>query len=384
MGLAESGRDHGETVRRFFTPAARALAGATATSAKARTRTIDLRTSPVRTGGLRLPSREIPGDGLLMLASRKECVGNVRVRVVRLALAVLLAGCCLVSGAAAARSGSRLLPVSIAFWDAQHGLSILAPEHEHAAAMAATADGGRTWRVVQHLRATELVVAGAHDAWTLAGGELLHSADEGRTWTAVSRRPIFDVSFATPRGGMALAAEGGTEVLVITLDGGRVWRRRKLPCSSALGDVGDRVALATPSTGYVLCAGTAGAGDQRKTLFSTRNGGRSWQLVARDRRFPAGYLQGVAFVPGGHGWIWESRGSFVTTRDGGRTWSVLPVGIPDQVEAASVSFRSATVGFALLHDVRRRPLRLELVRTSDGGRAWQTVRRWPVAFWPLP
>jgi len=64
----------------------------------------------------------------------------------------------------------------------------------------------------------------------------------------------------------------------------------------------------------------------------------------------------------------------MTTEDGGRLWSRLRITTDDSRIGSSVSFVSDRVGFILVDETGSR--RIELDRTSDGGRTWHVVKAW--------
>jgi photosystem II stability/assembly factor-like uncharacterized protein len=300
----------------------------------------------------------------------------------------LCPGCGHSSGAASEHAGPKqargLLPGAIAFWDDRHGLALFGPAATTPApwtdALESTSDGGRTWRRLRPVpNGSQLVVAGRSRAWLLTRRGLPRSDDRGATWKRISRYPLFDVSFATARDGIGYGVVGAHEFLAATDDGGTAWHRRRFPCRDD-GDVDgdDRVSLAAPDQFSVMCVGEPGAGSQWKSLYRSGDGGRSW---VRRTATGVGYLAGFSLRGPRRGWLWEHRGWFLRTDDGGRTWSALPIGRPEEVEAASASFFATERGLALLHDVRHGPA-LRLMRTDDGGRSWRQVRSWRVRTWP--
>jgi photosystem II stability/assembly factor-like uncharacterized protein len=266
----------------------------------------------------------------------------------------------------------RFEPQSLAFWDARHGLVqgyALRGGREQAVWL--TADGGRTWRTVQRGPGPYWIAAvrGGSDGWIALPGALLHSGDRGRTWSTFSRARVWKPSFATATDGWALSRSG----LVATHDGGVTWHVLRQPCGPTFWTSPPRLSLAAPSSGWLLCVSTPGAGEQLKSVYETRDGGRSWRLrssswVGKRRlgNVPAvGYADGISFLPNGHGWLPESRGSFYETRDRGRHWRPLPISRPESVEAHAAELLDERVGVALFFYVRR------LAFTRDGGQTWR-------------
>lgn len=266
----------------------------------------------------------------------------------------------------------RLEPQSLAFWDSRHGLvqgyELRGKNRE---AVWLTADGGRTWRTVKRGPGPYWIAAvrGGSDGWIALPGALLHSGDRGRTWSTFARARVREPSFATATDGWALSRAG----LVATHDGGVTWHALRQPCGPTFGTSPPKLSLATPSTGWLVCVSTPGAGQQPKAVYETRDGGRNWRLRSTNwfgrRRLgsvPAvGYADGISFLPNGHGWLPESRSSSYETRDGGTRWRPLPFSSPDVVEAHAAELLDDRLGVALIFYARR------LAFTRDGGQTWR-------------
>jgi hypothetical protein len=142
--------------------------------------------------------------------------------------------------------------------------------------------------------------------------------------------------------------------------------------------------IAFPIVGWALCTTQGGVGNMGKSVFRLTT--RGWRRVAWTP-FPDrsggyggisvyGYPQGIAIAPDGFGVIWESRGTLYVTRDGGAHWVGLPTVARPEVDfgTSGVALRHG-VGFVVLarggSELRR------LVETTDAGRTWRVVHRWP-------
>lgn len=290
-----------------------------------------------------------------------------------------------------------LVPNSIAFWDAEHGLvGSGITWKKTAGAISLTSDGGKTFHVV--LRTPGPVewvsTAGSHDAWALVehwvSGDnnvffrLLRSSDRGKTWQKTSAA-VWNPSFATANEGVAFApfrARGllypsATGPLLKTSDGGLSWERLGSPCA---GSTGPLVAFPSPLRIWMVCGGQPGAGNEAKAVYSSKDGGRNWrELVDVPMTGRAGgltgygYPQGISFTPQGYGLLWESRGTLNLTRDGGRHWKALAVVEPELDFGLSAVMLSETRAFVLLE----REGNYRLLTTADDGRSWSVVHRWP-------
>jgi photosystem II stability/assembly factor-like uncharacterized protein len=175
----------------------------------------------------------------------------------------------------------------------------------------------------------------------------------------------------------------GVLALRVTRDGGRTWQRLRDPCEQAVAfsAVAD---LVTPSLWWVACLGEPGAGNEDKAIYSTRDGGRSWEAGAATLSIAAGtrehggiqeygYPEGLAFAPNGFGLLTESRGTLYVTRDGGLTWLAEPhLARPELDFAGGAAAFPGGVGYVLLTS----QFRGRLLETRDYGRTWHVVRRW--------
>lgn len=280
------------------------------------------------------------------------------------------------------------LPRSIAFVDANRGVvagTIVCRTcaRTRTAAIAVTADGGRTWGApitFARAAATDLTWAtGTTNVWTTigsAGGgirsRLATSSDGGATWSLLPSTGIWNASFATADLGWALTnGPGGTLGVARTSDGGMSWDRLRKPCRGRAPSASS-VSRTTADHGWVVCIGEGAAGSALQAIWETADGGSTWQR--RSRRFtiaPRGYQ----FLDDGRGWRWHDVTSqLFGTADGGRTWRDLGAIVSREVHVDDVWFVSNGNGFAIV-DLPRGSLRL--VSTPDGGRTWSTVTTFP-------
>jgi len=135
--------------------------------------------------------------------------------------------------------------------------------------VAATADGGRTWRTILRVPSgvwgVDLVSPRVGYAVGVTG---LHLTDDGgATWTSLQEptpHPLVWAQFTSVRQGYGLTTKG---VLVTTTDGGRSWH------PGALRRTATAACFASPRLGYA----TDPAGD----VLVTRDGARSWVVAKR-------------------------------------------------------------------------------------------------------
>jgi hypothetical protein len=148
------------------------------------------------------------------------------------------------------RPGTRVRSADLGtrvFADARHGFALASIDDGQFPA--ATADGGRTWRV---------------------NGPVLHEN------AAQAPLSVNEVGIANRR---TYFAFGGGQVVDVTSDGGRHWFR------AILGDV--VVAVAAPGDGRLIAfAQVAGSGSRANTVvYVSRDGGRHWRRTTREGAF---------------------------------------------------------------------------------------------------
>jgi photosystem II stability/assembly factor-like uncharacterized protein len=265
--------------------------------------------------------------------------------------------------------------------------------------LAATGDGGSTWRT--------LAVPTSHDIASVSFptietgyaldnvGGLFKTTNGGNTWQTLDTgsadapfsiaAPAPDVIVLVARSGIyrgqgaaqprRVAANrgvvtvrsrrnllfaygsGGTAIYVSTTQG-KAWKRVKLPKKKRIG-VGDRPAdFVTSKLGFFI--------DTRSRIWKTRNGGKSWAQV-----FSQGaQVDGISMADAANGYL-ELAGGFASvqaegqfgftarTSDGGRTWR--PQSIARGVLRDAIA-SSAQQGYSLIEDNH-------LFVTSTGGDA---------------
>ena len=314
-------------------------------------------------------------------------------------------------------------PISAAFWDAQHGLLILTPGCMSSdntcpgGVIERTDDAGKTWHQVDRTSASlsAIALSGNGGAWVSesgsgcgAGGNctastFLLTSDGGTTWADVSSRtPVDSVAPVSATTAWALAGSPGSPdvgtALVRTADGGRTWQPHVDPCSRVSGVGPATVSFAGPAHGWLVCSGVPATDMQPKALFSTHDGGTTWQLQSDTclgsvtgqpvrsvgRLSCVGNTEEMSALPDGHGWMWMNRGSLSTTTNGGVTWSAIAANIvtDDINDALSVSLVSDADGFLLISRPESQtgctPLNCgpQLLSTNNGGRTWTIMSIW--------
>jgi photosystem II stability/assembly factor-like uncharacterized protein len=216
-----------------------------------------------------------------------------------------------------------------------------------------------------------------------APGLIERTTDGGASWQVVRREPdvVFHaIAFADRRHGVAAgnvvahraccAYPPARPRVLVTADGGRHWRRRRVPAAVA------RSMLLVPAARTWYAAG--------RRLLVSRDGGRTWSA----RSLPRGAaLTTFASAEVGFTVARTSCGRQIwKTTDGGGTWRPLPITCARSY--SSLEFVDAQTGWAATgvrdydygSELEAGPVLIR--RTDDGGATWRTVSR--VTRWQLP
>ncbi len=242
-----------------------------------------------------------------------------------------------------------------------------------------TTDGGQTWTPQSsgyELTLNALDFADESNGWAVGQlGLILNTPDGGKTWTVQGKdaalvQNLIHVHFDNPREGRVITERGSFALR--TTDGGRTWNRQffenTLPRSDAF--------FLDERRGWVSFKSGA--------VFSTANGGESWQLLKGINGVEIG-TNNVFFLDDRNGWIagWRGKakgtsggvefvkyltdGMIARTTDGGQTWTrhdsdtgrfLWDVIFLDTLEGWAIGSFGA------------------IMRSEDGGLSWQP--------WPSP
>jgi photosystem II stability/assembly factor-like uncharacterized protein len=299
-----------------------------------------------------------------------------------------------------------------------------------------TVDGGRTWVAAPSPQAPgadasqssppptavgSILFTSARDGWAF-GPALWRTTDGGATWAKErAPGPVADLAVADGRmlvvtgraGGSgqftsgvyaaavgtdnwrpvpgtamtglsapALAVSGRTGYLsagsplharVVLLAGpvtgsGR-WRSLSQPCAAAWSP---SLAAAPGGWLFIGCGGEPGAGNQLKTAYLSRDGGRTWHRVASPPF--GGYLDRATMSPGGTIFLSGQRMDVYISGDRGRSWQQSPslagaAGLANAGFSLVATTVTNTFGVAIEEGVSTRQVWL----TTDGGRRWTPV-----------
>lgn len=223
---------------------------------------------------------------------------------------------------------------SVTFADATHGWAVGSafPGTGNSPLIVATTDGGLNWQVqktgsvhvLDHMAELNAVTF-VSDRVGWAVGDTGCAADEepiilatsngGLTWKAehaTARRVyggLYAVSFVGSRHGWAVGGDGGEQVsqpvILSTADGGKVWKRDKLPRADKFAFFGG-VDFASKRLGWTVGSlylrFVDGAPVYRPSILVTRNGGRTWAVQNASSAGSRGGLSSIAVVGTRHCW----------------------------------------------------------------------------------
>jgi photosystem II stability/assembly factor-like uncharacterized protein len=255
----------------------------------------------------------------------------------------------------------------------------------------ATTDGGQKWEEEGQLssKVNALDFTSENRGWAATETGLYTTGDGGRVWATmgtVKQEPMNAVDFVDEQYGWV--ATDNNEFRRTT-DGGVTWTVAASPCPANVG-LG-AFSFNDPENGWMLCGGVPGAGQQRKQLFTTADGGQHWNLVAGESPQPspstvpdslptAGYVSDLYFLNSKLGWMTTSRGGLYRSADGGLTWKRVAVGAEGEEFLRFPRFVTAEQGYVV--STQGQPA---LLGTQDGGATWTQLYPglWPISAFDL-
>ena len=189
-----------------------------------------------------------------------------------------------------------------------------------------TNDGGKTWK--NHVKLdgelSELQFIDENHGWVIATDNqneyrrLLRSVDGGWNWEEqdYNASNLSNIQFVTKNKGWAIkwdnphTFEESNNVLVFTLDGGKIWNEYKY--NDTLFQQIKTIKFLTENIGWLVKRDI-----HSKTIFNTTDGGKSWTINT------------FAFIPRAIlpvselNCYLEIDGGFMQTKDGGKNWIVI-------------------------------------------------------------
>jgi photosystem II stability/assembly factor-like uncharacterized protein len=232
-------------------------------------------------------------------------------------------------------------------------------------------DAGKTWvseKYPENVQVEALAVVSQRATWAagaIADGPawLGFTTDGGGTWTTKQAVPdsrpgaFNDVQFFDKTGGVAVGGghlnTGGRSLIAVTHDGGSSWTVRWLDGDDPLSRL---MRVRFESARVVWAVGG-------ESIYSSRDGGDSWQLVHRE--LTAADFSGLAVTKGNGIFATGGWGLLIHSGDSGRTWDRIPLP-PDAKEhyLCSIDFAGGLRGWVGGdHGF--------IMGTSDGGHTWR-------------
>jgi len=224
-------------------------------------------------------------------------------------------------------------------------------------------DGGTTWNV---RRAGAVAQATLNSIWFFDSregmaiaddGSSVRTSDGGKTWAAAESDTSawYRLQFLGDGSVGWLISLRGT--IARSVDKGRTWTQPSAATSASLSGVTD-FHFIDPLHGWAVAPFGSGLG----TVFSSVDGGLSWQVVAGTQSTQGFYA--IRFADTIHGVRVGPTGVAMVTVDGGATWAPRSTGAFGQL--FSVAFVDASTAVAVGESG-------VIVRSTDAGQTWKPV-----------
>ncbi|MHB0885709.1 MAG: WD40/YVTN/BNR-like repeat-containing protein [Bacillota bacterium] len=193
----------------------------------------------------------------------------------------------------------------------------------------------------------------ATTGWGLNGPLVLRTTDGGSTWYDVTPKAggttVVGSDFAdADHGWLAMAAEPGPLTIYRTADGGKSWSKT----TPSVTTIGAQVQFADANHGWILIHEGVAAGSEGVALLRTQDGGASWTKVNEtDPQHPTpgqlpfgGGKSGFGFSDDKNGWLTgyqpvDGRAYLFSTNDGGATWQPADLALPKDYAHSELSTR---------------------------------------------
>lgn len=196
-------------------------------------------------------------------------------------------------------------------------------------------------------------------------GTLMKSSDEGHSWYQVDLMAysmLYDISTVDNK----IWVVGVNGMIFSSTDNGETWKSKSLGNEKAL----IKVQFINENTGWILT--------NNKLVFRTTNGGETWEASSINTNWTDNDMYFFSNEDGFiiTGYIYyspfsqipiETRGSLLRTTDGGRSWNTVKDGT---VKMNSIYFLDQNNIFISAFDVKEKGL---LIKSSNTGTTWDTL-----------
>ncbi len=240
---------------------------------------------------------------------------------------------------------------AVFFTDAQNGWVV-----GTAGAVSRTSDGGQTWTVLSgsNSNAESVFFLDENVGWAVVGRTILKTTNGGTDWSVQhnSGLVVNDVFFVDSQTGWYVGSSG----VYRSTDGGATWARQLNPSEAMVA-----VHFVNSQIGWV--SGQNGA------IYKTTDGGNSW---LRQSTNISDNIQSLFFRNAQLGWATAGQNTILITPNGGATWNIQIIGPVKTINPRSVFFVSDQVGFVAGSGDAG-----PLLKSTDGGTSWDTVRIGP-------
>lgn len=235
-----------------------------------------------------------------------------------------------------------------------------------------TADAGEHWDVqvgdpnsadpsIGHLRFLDQT-----HGWAVQRDEkLLHTSD-GKNWEVSGSLPKFATLrtylFTSPSNGILLGGGYDSSTIYSTRDGGRSWKK-DFPCVTTVQVDGLTKRLAcyfkdlvfpSPQVGYAVGGGYNGG---YAVIAKTEDGGANWHFIFASTNLDT--IESAFFTDRNHGVIRLRDHKILVTDDGGKSWRGIPGAAP-----GAIKFSDPATGWSCFQR--------KCSYTTDGGRHWSS------------
>ena len=252
--------------------------------------------------------------------------------------------------------------------------------------------GGRHWidqRSGTSARFRGVCAVNSNVVWASgANGTYALTTDGGKTWKSAvvpgaEALDFRDVeAFSSNVAYLMSIGSGETSRVYKTEDGGQHWRLQLTNRNSRA--FYDSIAFWDAANGLVISDPV----DSRFIMLRTTDGGASWNEIAKEKIPPAiageacFAASGTCLTVGGlkNAWFASGGGAARVFRstDRGDSWSVVTTPVLSDGDSSgifSIAFRDAMNGLIVGGDYKKEgEARLNVARTTDGGRSWVTVQ----------
>ncbi len=230
-----------------------------------------------------------------------------------------------------------------------------------------TTDGGKNWAeidsgLIPGYALNKVRFSDKDNGWIVGGeGMLYRTTNRGKNWNAVNQQPyqFNSIYFVDENTGWAV---GDSAIILRTTDGGDNWEKQYSNDSLLFNSVYAIDNQSVFAAGTILNIGGTPVTPIRSVLFSSHNGGVTWQRETIDTTL---VLSSIFFISPNLGWSVGS-GRIYKTTDAGVTW-LVQYNSKKTSSFYSVQFINDQTGWSVNGYTN------QVLKTIDGGTNWDTL-----------